>query len=287
MQIRALIILAVALVLGGVTVYLVNTYLQQEVSQLSDAEVVKTVPVVVAASDLKTTTRLDRLMLKVVPWPQDSVPEGAYRSIDVVMGDKAPIVLQETRRGEPLLPYKLSPHGARGGLPSRIPEDMRAITMPVNEIRGVAGFVSPGDYVDVLHTTNLGRRDERPVTRMLMQNIRVLGIDQESSESETDPKVVNAVTLLVTPFDGQRLNLAITTGEVGLMLRNEFDASIIEEQVASYEHLLTIEKDRKTKIYKRERRPSVEVIRGLDIRKQEVKEGEPLDQQSGAAGAAQ
>ncbi|MCM0612001.1 Flp pilus assembly protein CpaB [Marinobacter sediminum] len=283
MQIRALIVLAVSLILGGVTVYLANTYLQQEVGVRSEGEVVKTVPVVVAASNLKITTRLDRLMLQVVQWPEESVPENAYQSIDVVMGDKPPVVLRETRRGEPLLPYKLSPHGARGGLPARIPEDMRAITMPVNEIRGVAGFVSPGDYVDVLHTTNLGRRDERPVTRMLIQNARVLGVDQESSESETDPNVANAVTLLVTPFDGQRVNLAIATGEVGLMLRNEFDASLIEEQVASYEHLLTIEKNRKTKIYKRERRPSVEVIRGLDIRKQEVKEGEPLDQQSDAA----
>lgn len=287
MQIRALIILAVALLLGGVTVYLVNTYLEQEVGERAEADVVKTVPVVVAAADLKTTTRLDRMMLEVVPWPEESVPAKAYDSIDEVMGDKPPIVLQETRKGEPVLPYKLSPHGARGGLPARIPEDMRAVTMPVNEIRGVAGFVSPGDYVDVLHTTNLGRRDDRPVTRMLLQNTRVLGIDQKSSESETDPDVVNAVTLLVSPFDGQRLNLAIATGEVGLMLRNEFDASIIQEQVATFESLLTIEKDRKVKIYKRERRPSVEVIRGLDIRSQEVKEGEPMEQESGAAGAGQ
>jgi hypothetical protein len=94
----------------------------------------------------------------------------------------------------------------------------------------------------------------------------------------------------VSPFDGQRVALAIATGEVSLLLRNEFDASLIEASVVGYDDLLTIEPDRKTVVTRRERRPSVEVIRGLEITNQTVKEGEPAsndDNQEPAAAPAQ
>lgn len=278
MQARALLILGLALLLGGITVVLVNRYLQQQVIERQEGQVVKTVSVVVAAADLKTGTRLERVMLKRVDWPAESVPEGVFSSVDKALGEKPPIVLSEIKRGEAILKHRLSPYGARGGLPARIPEDMRAITIPVTEVRGVGGFVMPGDYVDVLHTTSLGRVDKRPVTRLMLQNAQVLGIDQISSTDETEPRIVNAVTLLVSPFDGQRVALAIATGDISLLLRNEFDASLVQGSVASYDDLLTDEPDRKTVVTRRLRRPSVEVIRGLEITNQTVKEGEPATQ---------
>jgi pilus assembly protein CpaB len=204
------------------------------------------------------------------------VPEGAFRNIGEVLNAERPaIALADIKEKEILLPFKVSPHGARGGLPAKIPEDMRAMTIAVNEVKGVAGFVLPGDFVDVLHTTTVGRRDNKPVTRVLKQNVQVLGVDQLSSEKENEPKVVNAVTLLVTQRDGQRLTLAQKMGELNLLLRNEFDASILADQVVSFDALLTVETGRKPVVKVRSRRPSVEVIRGLDVEKQSVKEGKP------------
>lgn len=278
MQIRALVILVVALVAGLAAVFLANTMLQQEVSKTTEVTQIKTVPVVAAKVDLKMGTRLDKVMLTMVDWPEDSLPEGTFSSIEQLVGDKpdaAPIVLKTIKKGEAVLPYKISPQGARGGLPSKIPEDMRAITIAVNEVTGVAGFVLPGDYVDVLHTTSIGRRDEKPVVRVLLQNVQVLGVDQVSSEDETKPKVVNAVTLLVTTEEGQKLALAGEVGDLKLLLRNEYDASILEAKTLDLQDLVPTERPTKVKVYKRVRRPIVEIIRGLDIKRESVTEGKP------------
>lgn len=275
MQLRALILLILALVMGAVTVFMVNSYLQREVGRRDVVETVETTTVVVARVDIAPGTRLTEELLRLVSWPADAVPEGSFDNIQALIRDtaQAPILLREARQGEPMLKYILSPYGARGGLPIKIPEDMRAITVAVNEINGVAGFILPGDYVDIIHTTKEGRADERLVTRVILQNTKVLGIDQISSESETEPRIVNAVTLLVSPFDGQRLALAQSLGQLTLLLRNDFDASLIDETVATYKDLLTIEKNRKTKIYKRVRRPKIEIIRGLKVNSEEIKDG--------------
>ena len=278
MQMRALIILVVALVAGLAAVFLAKTMVDQRVGGDTTVERVKTVPVVVAKVDLKMGTRLDKLMLDTIDWPEKSLPENYFSSIEAVVGvgDKAPIVLKQMRKGEAILHYKLSPHGAKGGLPAKIPEDSRAITIAVTEVRGVAGFVLPGNYVDVLHTTKVGRKDKQPVTRVLMQNVEVLGVDQISSEDETDPKVVNAVTLMVSTIEGQKLTLAGTVGTLNLLLRNEYDASILEVKTVQLSDLVPTDKPTKVKVYKRVRRPTVEVIRGLEIKKQSVNEGKVL-----------
>ncbi|MEN8169062.1 MAG: Flp pilus assembly protein CpaB [Pseudomonadota bacterium] len=276
MQMRALIILVVAMVAGLAAVFLAKTMVDQQVTSATTVERVETVPVIVAKVDLKMGTRLDKVMLDTIDWPKKSLPENYFSSIDDVVGEDPPIVLKQMRKGEVILHYKLSPHGAKGGLPARIPEDMRAITIAVTEVRGVAGFVLPGNYVDVLHTTSVGRKDKKPVNRVLMQNVSVLGVDQISSEDEADPKVVNAVTLLVSTSEGQKLTLASTVGELNLLLRNEYDASILEVKTIQLSDLVPTDKPTKVKVYKRVRRPTVEVIRGLDIKKQTVKEGKKL-----------
>jgi pilus assembly protein CpaB len=225
MQMRALIMLVVALVLGAIAVVLVKTVLEQKVAERGEMKALATRPVVVAAVDLDVGTRLDRLMLKRVDWPADSIPEGTFSEIDPLVGDKGRVVIKEIHKGEPLMTYKVSPPGARGGLTARIPNDMRAMTIAVNEVRGVAGFVLPGDRVDVLLTTT-GRAGAGSATRTLLQNILVLGVDQQSSEKEDTPKVVNAVTMLVTPDEGKKLTLAQSIGELSLLLRSERDTAM-------------------------------------------------------------
>ena len=283
MQKRAIMLLIVALIMGGIAVALVNVMLEAKTVK-SDVRQMSTQPVVVAAADLKTGTRLDALNIKTVELPSGSLPDGVYSDPKKVLGDVAPIVLKEIRKNEVILPYKLSPQGARAGLPPRIPEDERAITVSVNEITGVAGFVLPGDYVDVIYSTSMNRSDKTPVTHTLLQNLLVLGVDQLSSEDEDKPHVVNAVTLLVNPNEGKMLVLAQQTGTLSLLLRNEFDASIVQDHQISLKDLISEQPETSTKttVYKRVRRPVVEVIRGLEVKTQEVKEGEP--QASAASG---
>ncbi len=277
MQKRAIILLVLALIMGGIAVVLVNIMLEQK-TERHDVKQMRTQPVVVAAVDLKTGTRLDALALKTVDLPMSSCPDGVYTEPQKLLGDAAPIVLKEIHKNEVILPYKLSPQGARAGLPPHIPEDERASTISVNEITGVAGFVLPGDYVDVVYTTTMNRPDKTPATHTLLQNLLVLGVDQFSSEDEDKPHVVNAVTLLVNPNEGKMLVLAQQTGTLSLLLRNEFDASMVQDRQVSLKDLISEQPEVTTKatVYKRVRRPVVEVIRGLEVKSQEVKENESI-----------
>ena len=281
MQLRALIMLAVALVMGGIAVYLVNSLITTRDNEVgAELKPVGLRPVVVAVRNLDVGTRLDKVMLRPVDWPEVSIPEGHFSEVKNVIGEEPPIVLKEIRKGEPVLQYKLSPHGARGGLTPKIPVDKRAITIAVNEVKGVAGFVLPGDRVDIMLTTNADRADKKPVTRTLLQNIEVLGVDQISSDEKGEPQVVNAVTLLVTPQEGKKLTLAQTVGALNLMLRNDGEVAVMRDNVTTLSSLRTfvpppVVKSGK-KVVKRRSRPrssgsTVRIIRGLSIDKQRVK----------------
>lgn len=307
MQRRALLMLVIALVLGAITVFLVSTFLRKESGTTGQVQSLHTVPVVVAASDLKIGTKLEKMMLRQVDLPDDALPEGHYPDVGSVLGVSPPVVLREMRRGEIVLPYKLSPQGARGGLPSKIADDRRAITIPVTEITGVAGFVTPGDYVDIIHTSAVGHPDNIPVSRILLQNVLVLGIDQVMSEDAGNPKIVNAVTLMVDVESGQRIALAQATGTLGLMLRNEFDASLLETNDVTWHQLEpggaipVSPAPAQTRVIKRERRqpkvvvppavpaavvnPQVEIVRGLQVTKQTVPGSAP-EPAAAAPGAA-
>lgn len=280
MQARALIMLAVALIMGGVAVYLVNTLITREKDVSGEVMPVGVRPVVVAATDLSVGTRLDKVMLTVVDWPETSIPEGYFSEVDKVIGEKPPVVLKEIHKGEPVLTFRISEHGARGGLTARVPIDKRAITIAVNEVKGVAGFVLPGDRVDIMLTTSVDRADKKPVTRTLLQSIEVLGVDQISTDKDGEPKVVNAVTLLVTPLEGKKLTLAQTVGDLNLMLRNEGDVSTGQDEVITLAGLRSyvpppVVKAGNKVVTPRPRPVSsgatVSIIRGLSIDKQTVR----------------
>jgi pilus assembly protein CpaB len=304
MQRRALIMLVVALVLGIITVVLVSGFLKRESGDSGRMQRLHTVPVVVAALDLKIGTKLEKVMLQQMDLPEKGLPAGYYVDPAAVLGTSAPVVLREIRRGEVVLAYKLSPQGARGGLPSKILEDKRAITIPVTEITGVAGFVTPGDYVDVLHTSVIKQSDGVPVVRVLQQNMLVLGTDQVMSEDGGNPKIVNAVTLMTDVETSQRITLALATGTLSLLLRNEFDGNLLDTADMTWSDLAggapPLVEDNKTRVIKRERRqprvvivplvsapsaPQVEVVRGLQVTQQTVP-GAPASKDSKATPAA-
>ena len=156
--------------------------------------------------------------IRCVDWPGSAVPNGSStRTVDVV----GRIARVSMIPGEPVLPGKLAPKYATGGLSSTIPEGKRAISVRVNEVIGVAGFALPGSYVDVLVS---GKDDDhQPFSLTVLSRVKVLAVAQETTAEPDKPKVVKAVTLELTPDESEKLDLARTIGVLSLSLRNEFD----------------------------------------------------------------
>lgn len=180
--------------------------------------------VVVAARALPIGTQLTAEDVKIVPWPAGSPVAGAFGSIKEVVD--RPLV-GSVVENEPLIAAKLAPREGGAGLPSAIPRGMRAISVKVNDVIGVAGFIQPGSRVDLMVT--IRRRDDS-VTRTVASNVQVMtaGTRQEQQKPATDTKntqTSNAVvTLMVTPTDAERIALAQSEGQIMLVLRNPLDA---------------------------------------------------------------
>lgn len=175
-------------------------------------------PVVIATSNIPPGTLLDPSMLKPVPWQGGMVPPESFTDAQKLAGR---IVRQQVTMGEPILESKLAPQDARGGLASTITPGKRAITVRVNDVVGVAGFALPGSYVDIL----LSARDNsnQPFSKVVLSRVKVLAVAQETASDPNKPKVVNAVTVELTPEESEQLDLARTIGSLSLVLRNELD----------------------------------------------------------------
>jgi len=220
-RMRLVIILILAIGAGGALAYGTYNYLQNVP--------VKTVtvpsrPVMVAATDLQVGAELRADDLKAVEWPASSIPAGAFgRAADVVGRS----LIVPAVQNEPILDAKLAPKEAGIGLPPAIPQGMRAVSVRVNEVIGVAGYVLPGTHVDVLATAS--PTDQRPdtTTKLVLPNVQVLtaGTKLEQADDKGKPQQVTVVTLLVTPEQAERLTLASTEGKIQLALRNPLDMS--------------------------------------------------------------
>lgn len=213
---RALIVLMVALVAGLAAVALASRWLDVQ----SASGVAK---VAVATTDISLGQKIAPEMVKLVDWPSGSVPNGAIDDVSKLPGRVARAELQ---RGEPVLEAKLAPLGTQGGLSAVIAEGRRAITVRVNDVIGVAGFALPGNYVDIIVNTQKdsggGNRDQY-ISKIVLEKILVLAVAQEVNRDETKPKVVNAVTLEVTPEQAEMIDLARSVGTLSLVLRNQID----------------------------------------------------------------
>lgn len=180
--------------------------------------------IAVAAVDIPLGARVGREMLRLADWPRDSVPAGAFADVASLDGR---VVTAGLQRGEPLTEARLAPVGARAGLSAVVPEGKRAMTVRVNDVVGVAGFALPGTWVDVLVNTQEegGRRGDadRSISKIVLQRILVLAVAQEADRDASRPKVVNAVTLELTPEQAEKLDLARSVGTLSLVLRNPAD----------------------------------------------------------------
>ncbi len=215
---RALIILAVAVLAGLGAVLLAFRW-------LSSQNNTKVARVAVAAVELNLGQRISADMVKLVDWPTGSVPEGSYAEADKLDGRVARVSLQ---RGEPILEAKLAPVGSQGGLSAVIGKGQRAITVRVNDVIGVAGFALPGNFVDIIvnthrDTVNNANNRDQTISKIVLEKILVLAVAQEVNRDDTKPRVVNAVTLEVTPEQAEKIDLARSVGTLSLVLRNQVD----------------------------------------------------------------
>jgi len=210
----------------------VNTQYEQSLTQVKAVPVknIQTVPVLVADMPLKFGAQLSPQNLRLVNYPADAVPLGGYSSFEQLFTDpeQPPVVLMQMTENEPVLAFKVSGPGGRAALSSLIGENMRAVAIRVNDVSGVAGFVQPGDSVDVLLTREIETKKRGAAkdggklnytTGLLVQKVRVLGTDQRTETQANDPKVVRTITLEVDHEQAQKLTLAQAVGELSLNLR--------------------------------------------------------------------
>jgi pilus assembly protein CpaB len=218
------LVLLLALAAGGGLAYGTYNYMQ---SMQVRTESLPTLPVVVAASDLELGAELRPDDLRVVQWPQNAMPMGAFSSPEEIVGRG---LVMPVIQNEPILPMKLAGKDAGSGLPVVIPEGKRAVSVRVNEVIGVAGYVLPGTKVDVLATASPTDKREDMTTKLVLSNLQVLaaGTKIEQDGEQGKPMSVNVVTLLVTPEESEKLTLGATEGKIQLALRNPLDKEMPE-----------------------------------------------------------
>src|SRR5437773_7612911 len=239
MQNRLKIALIVAVFFGLIAAYGIYNFLSQ---QREAAEALKTATenIVVAAKDIPSGSTINENMVKdgtvkIVPWPKGSVPAGAFTSIEKVTGKTNKV---KVLAGEPLLESRLAGEGA--GLTVRLEPGKRAMAVRVDEIIGVSGFLVPDDRVDVIITTvPAGTQNDR-VSKIVLQNMRVLSVAQNVEQKDGKPQLARSITLEVTSEESEKLSLASQEGQVVLALRALGDDSLAQTRGSNKRDLLAI-----------------------------------------------
>jgi pilus assembly protein CpaB len=244
MRARGLILIGLSLILGLAVLFLVQGNQSAPGPAGSPPAAVPTLGIVVASAPLAFGEHVTAAKLRLVAWPKDALPDGAFKSIDELAGKgQDRVALDAIAVGEPLLKTKVSGEGGRGTLSSVIGKDMRAVTLRVDDATGVAGFVLPNDRVDVLLTRT--EQNGTKQTDILLQNCKVLAIDQVSQtpggtkqQVADKPMVAKVVTLEVTPVDAEKITLAQQIGTLSLALRNYASPHEVQAKGFSADDLL-------------------------------------------------
>jgi len=216
----------IAIITGVLATLGVYRFLQNQ-KQVHSKSTEPTRDVVVATRNLPMGTKLDATMIRTAEWPADLVSEGTFAVPDSV---RERVVRTDIYTGEAILDSKLAPRGSASGFLGLIPPGMRAMTVAVNVVSGVSGFIWPNTRVDVLVTVTPSTDKEQATTRMILDDIQVLAVDQtfRNADDHGDPITVQSVTLLVTPDQAEKLALGSNEGKLQLTLRN-----LVDRQVSS------------------------------------------------------
>lgn len=208
------LLIGISLILGAIAAFFV-AHLTRGTDVASGPQVV------IASSTIRAGTEISSSQLKVLHWPSPSTPAGVFANTSTLNHRFA---RQTIEAGELVLESKLASAESKGGLASMIAAGKRAISVRVNDVVGVAGFALPGNYVDVLVSAKDSAGNS--FSKIVLNRVKVLAVAQDTTADDSKPKVVNAVTLELTPAESEQLDLARSIGSLSLVLRNEIDAGL-------------------------------------------------------------
>ncbi len=254
MRKRGLMLVMLSIVMGAGAAWFANQWVQNQSGQMA-SEDGGTATVIAAAIDIPYGTKIESRHMKSINWPADSVPEGMVISEAQIEGF---VANAEVVAGEPLMASRFNEHNIGSTLAALIGENMRAITVRVDDVVGVAGFLLPGNYVDVL-ATRVDRKTKKATTQTILQKVKVLAVDQTARTNESDPVVVRAVTLEMSLEDSEVLTKRKAEGTIQLTLRNPNDEEIKLAQKTEPKRVIR---------RKAPAAPTVQIIRGTKVANQ-------------------
>lgn len=226
------IMAGLAVVFGTTSYYAGNEYLESQTqARLNQLEAgkqpgIELASIVVATQTLRFGQVLSDDHLKMVSWPADALPEGAFTSIEDAIANGERKVLKSIEANEPVLARKLTGENGRAGLAGIIADGMRAVTIPVDHVKGVGGFVMPGDRVDIIFTQR-DRKTGEQSAKIIMEKVKVLSVDQDADTRGNGPKIAKTVTLETDTDGAKRLALAGDVGRLSLLLRGAGDEETV------------------------------------------------------------
>lgn len=215
-------IIPIAIVISALSTLGIFKYLQKQKEKIQDLNYAYR-KVVMTKVDLPAGKKLVESFLTIDDWPEKIIPKGSFSSIEDVI-DR--VIKTEMYEGEAILETKLASKGSDGGFSSIIPLGLRALTVSVDTYSGVSGFLLPNTRVDVLVTVPSNSKKEESTTKIILEDIKVLAVDQTFEREDDDPVIVQSVTLLVTPEQAEKLALASMEGKLQLSLRNNADHAL-------------------------------------------------------------
>jgi len=257
---RGTIFIAASVVAGLVATFAIHRY----VSIKTTIPVAATQQVIIAAGDIAPGTALSSRLVKNVAWPPKVIPPKSASSLGEIEGR---VVMVPIPQGNPILFSMLAPEGTSAGLSGILPDGKRALTVKVDEVAGVGGFIHPGDHVDVLVDLSIKEASEH-FSKTILHDIVVLTTGQiwQSKGDDNKPMVVNTVTLELTPHESEVLNLASNEGKIRLALRNRNNKTVAQTEGVTTSFLLgglAGKKEQAAALPTRAEK-GIEVIKGLD-----------------------
>ena len=217
------VVLIIAVILGGMAAFLAKSWLQSH-SARTDAQ--KTVSILVASDTLAFGAPIGAKDVREIDWPAQSRPEGAFANFAELIKNGRRITLSPFVRDEPIIASKLSAPDQRASLSTVIEKGKRAVTVAVDDVRGVAGFIFPGDFVDVALTRTDNSNGPQNFSEVILQHVKVLAIDQLAGQRQEHPTVAKAVTVEVDPEQALKILLAANVGKLSLILRQPAEVAL-------------------------------------------------------------